>query len=322
MHPTTPPLNPIHANEKALPFSTVSMDFITDLPQSKGFDALFVVVDHNLTKGIVLMPCNKTIDALGTSKLYHENIYRRFRLPTKLISNRGPQFASKVFQELCRKTGMKSAMSTAHHPQTDGQTERTNQEIKAYLRIYCGSHPETWTDHISDLEFSHNQRTHSATHQSPFALMMGYEPTAIPPITTKTLIPSLTDRLQLLTRTRSEALAAHELVRRTMVERITRHFKPFKLHDKVWLESTNLNHKNPHHKLNPKREGPFAITEVLSPWTYRLKLPNRWKIHPVFHASLLTPFQQNDTHGPSFSEPPPILINNKEEFEVEAITAH
>ena len=99
-HPTTPPLNPIPADKDALPFSTVTMDFITDLPISQGFDSLMVVVDHDLTKAIVLIPCTKTIDAIGTARLYHDNVYRRFGLPNRIISDRGPQFSSQVFQEM------------------------------------------------------------------------------------------------------------------------------------------------------------------------------------------------------------------------------
>ena len=75
-------------------------------------------------------------------------------------------------------------------------------------------------------------------------------------------------------------------------------------------------------KLSPKREGPFKVLDVLSPWTYRLELPPQWRIHPVFHASLLTPYHENDTHGPTHPRPPPDVINNEEEFEVEAILAH
>ena len=72
----------------------------------------------------------------------------------------------------------------------------------------------------------------------------------------------------------------------------------------------------------PKTEGPFTITEVLGPLTYRLRLPHQWKIHPIFHASLLTPYRENDTHGPNFLLPPPDLIEGEEEFEVEAIINH
>ncbi|THG98618.1 hypothetical protein EW145_g7394 [Phellinidium pouzarii] len=122
-HPTTPPLTPIPADPSALPFQSVSIDFITDLPLSNSFDSLMVIVDHDSSKGIVLCPCNKTIDALGTALLYHQNVYRRFGLPKRIISDRGPQFASHVFQTLCSHLGIKSKLSTAYHPQTDGQTE-------------------------------------------------------------------------------------------------------------------------------------------------------------------------------------------------------
>ena len=96
-HPSTPPLAPIKADPHAYPFSTVTMDFITDLPESNGYNALYVVVDHNLTKAIVLIPCTKTIDVIGTARLYHDNVYRRFGLPNRIISDRGLQFSSQVF---------------------------------------------------------------------------------------------------------------------------------------------------------------------------------------------------------------------------------
>ena len=86
-HPTTPPLNPIPATDVHYPFQQVSIDFITDLPISNGYDSIMVVVDHGLTKGVVFIPCNKTIDAPGTAQLYYEHVYRRFGLPTKIISD-------------------------------------------------------------------------------------------------------------------------------------------------------------------------------------------------------------------------------------------
>ena len=139
---------------------------------------------------------------------------------------------------------------------------------------------------------------------------------------TQTDIPSLSQRLQELTEIRREALAAHELARMHMARHANRGFKPFKLGDKVWLEATNLRTPNRSKKMTPKREGPFTIERVISPLTYQLAIPSTWKIHPVFHASLLTPYIQNDTHGPSFTHPPPEIINNEEEYEVEAIVSH
>ncbi|EEB99712.1 hypothetical protein MPER_00550, partial [Moniliophthora perniciosa FA553] len=84
----------------------------------------------------------------------------------------------------------------------------------------------------------------------------------------------------------------------------------------------NLHIGYPTKKLSPKREGPFEIIEALGPVNYRLELPEQWKIHNVFHANLLTPFKENEVHGPNYSEPPPDLINDEEEYEIEAIVAH
>ena len=133
-------------------------DFITDLPPINGFDSILVVVDQGLTKGVILTPCNKIITAEDTGKLLLENLYKRFRLPDKIILDRGPQFTSKSFVELLKLLGITSALSTAYHPQTDGTTERVNQEIEAYLSIYCTSHPEDWLMAIHMLEFTHNNR--------------------------------------------------------------------------------------------------------------------------------------------------------------------
>ena len=102
------------------------MDLISDLPRVNGLDSILVVVDQGLTKGIILIACDKTITAEGTAKLLLENLYKRFGLPDKIISDRGPQFASKAFVKLLKLLGIKSALSTAYHPQTDGTTERLN----------------------------------------------------------------------------------------------------------------------------------------------------------------------------------------------------
>ena len=102
------------------------------------------------------MPCDKGITSKDMAKLLLENLYKRFGLSDKIISDRGPQFASKAFVELLKLLGIKSALSTAYHPQMDGTTERVNQEIEAYLSIYCSAHPEEWPLALSTLEFTHN----------------------------------------------------------------------------------------------------------------------------------------------------------------------
>ena len=103
---------------------------------------------------------------------------------------------------------------------------------------------------------------------------------------------------------------------------ITQKFSPWKTGDRVWLEATHLRINYPLRKLAPKWLGLFEILQVLSPLTYRLKLPLTWKIHDVFHASLLSSYKETPTHGPNFPSPPPDLVNSEEEYEVEKILAH
>ena len=90
----------------------------------------------------------------------------------------------------------------------------------------------------------------------------------------------------------------------------------------MWLEATNLCLNYPSRKLAPKQQGPFEISQVLSPLTYRLHLPATWKIHDIFHASLLSSYKETEAHGPNFSKPPPDLIGTEEEYEVEQIVSH
>ena len=151
--------------------------------------------------------------------------------------------------------------------------------------------------------------------------MLGYEPCAYPSIG-KTFLPTLENRLNTLDEARKEALAAHKTARWIMREQLTRTFSPWKVGDKVWLEATNLRLQYPSRKLAPKCQGPFEISQVLSLIVYHLQLPPTWKVHDVFHASLLSPFKQTDTHGPNFSTLPPDMIGSEEEYEVETIISH
>ena len=106
-----------------------------------------------------------------------------------------------------------------------------------------------------------------------------------------------------------------------MKERITSKFTPWKVGDKVWLETTNL-HMNGPKKLQMKQTGPFEVKEVVSHMAFHLCIPSQWKIHPVFHASLLMTYKETSEHGPNFLQPPPDLIDSKEEYEVKAILGH
>jgi transposase InsO family protein len=298
-NPSHPSYLPIPGARTTRPFANCSMDFITDLPNSDGYDSILVVVDQGLSKGVILCPCTKSITSEDTAQLLLDNLYKRFGLPDKIISDRGPQFAAKAFRELLKLLGITSSLTTAYHPQSDGATERVNQEIEAYLSIYCISNPENWSKTLGTLEFTHNNRRHAERKNTPFELIQGETPIAVPLSFEHTKFPAIEEKMKQLIRNREEALAAHELARSRIAARKTNAFTPFVKGQKVWLDTRNLK-TTYHKKIAPKREGPFEIDEVLGPVTYRLKLPETWKIHNVFHAVLLRPYVENEVHGGNF----------------------
>jgi len=320
-HPSAPALSPIPSS-CTRPFDQISVDLITDLLPCTGFDSVMVVVDHGLSKGVILSPCTKTITAEGVADLFVQKIFSRFGLPSKIISDRGPQFASKFTLELGRLLKYSNSLSTAYHPQTDGQTERMNQELETYLRIYCRKDPYSWVKHLPLAKFTHNHRIHETQKRSPFHLMMGYEPRAIPPSFPSSSIPAAEERIKELQKTREEALACHAIAAKRMADRrFHSTFKPWKCGDKVWLSASHLTVPFPCKKLLLKRYGPFTIKNVLSRLTYTLNLPKTWKVHPTFHATELTSYHENPVHGKNFPEPPPDVIEDSEEYEVESILA-
>ena len=120
---------------------------------------------------------------------------------------------------------------------------------------------------------------------------------------------------------REEALAAHELARTRIANRKRLNFTPFKKNQEVWLDMRNLK-MNHHKKIAPKREGPFEIKGVLKPVTHQLKLPTTWKIHNVFHATLLRPYIENKIYGNNYPRPLPELLEGEEVYKVETILKH
>jgi transposase InsO family protein len=157
------------------PWKNVSADFIVGLPMSQGFDALLVVVDH-AKKQMHAVPTTMETSALGLAKLYQDNVWRYHGLPNSIISDQGPQFAAELMKELNKLLGIQTKLSTAYHPQTDGQTERMNQEVEQYLRLFISHRQDDWAEWIAIAEFSYNNKIHSLTKVSPFYANYGYHP--------------------------------------------------------------------------------------------------------------------------------------------------
>jgi hypothetical protein len=295
------------------------MDFVTDLPESRDADSMFVVVDR-FSKAIIITPCRKTITAEETAQLYLDNIWRRTGLPQHVISDRGPQFASKLMRETWSKLNVNQALSTAFHPQTDGETECVNQEIEQFLRVFCNYQADNWAHLLPFAEFAHNIRSHSATGHSPFKIWYGFQPEFLPPTFLSSQNPTVEERLKTLNQLRTEVSSALNMATEIMKRKgPSSPSQSFILNQLVWLDGSNIKTTHPKAKLAPRRHGPFKILST-TPTNSRLQLPPTWCIHPVFHNSLLTPYKETPKHGPNYTRPPPEIVEGENDhYEVEAV---
>jgi len=214
--------------------------------------------------------------------------------------------------------GIEQATSTAFHLQSDGTTERFNQEIKLYLAIYCANNPNTWADKLPMAEYTHNSRPHRGQNQTSFELILGH-PTKQTLKKPNTSSITVDDRIHHMENIRIKAREAHESSRNLINQRIKKKTPELKIGDKVWLDTQHLQIKGLPRKLLPKRTGPFKILEHTGLVNYRLKLPIHWCIHPNFHVQLLWPVNENTQYGKFMEKPPPDIVEGKKEWEVEDI---
>jgi hypothetical protein len=314
--PTKAPLRPIYPKPEAMPFETIALDFITKLPESQGYDSILTVTDHDCTKAAIFIPCREEINAEGTAALYIKHVFAHFGLPRKVISDRDPRFISKFMQEVCRITGIERNPSTAYHPRTDGQSERSNQWVETAIRFISDHHQTNWAPYLPIAQFAHNNWPSETTRKSPFFLLMGYHPRA-DWISSSSPLPQVTLRLEQLKQARDTAQQLMIKAQQSWVKH--RDTPKYKEGDQVWLEGKNLRLNQPTAKLAPRRHGPFKVIKVLSPVSYQLALPTQWSIHPVFHIDLLTPYRETIMHGPNYQRPLPDLVDGEEEYSVEKI---
>ena len=187
--------------------------------------------------------------------------------------------------------------------------------------MYCAEKPDDWSLFLADAQFAHNSCIHSTHGQTPFYLLHGYEPTAYPSDIANP--PGLADdRLEQLAANRDKAIIAHKRAQEAMIARKPGlAYRKFEVGDKVWLDARNL-HLKTTRKLTPRRLGPFEIIEEVTPVVYKLRLPSAWRIHDVFHASLLTPQVVTPEYGIPAMPPLPELVDGESEFKVENILRH
>ncbi|KAL5612469.1 uncharacterized protein BROUX77_002625 [Berkeleyomyces rouxiae] len=286
------------------------------------FDMILVVVDR-LSKMAHFIPCDSSLDAAGFAKLYLSAVYRLHGLPLDIVSDRGSLFTSAFSKALAKLLGIKQNLSTAFHPQTDGQTERVNSILEQYLRGYTNYRQDNWADLLPLAEFSYNDSESSSTMLTPFFANHGFHPRSgresLPVSVEKgplrNFVKELDNICQFL---KTEITWSRE----RMTEYANRHKSSAPLlreGDLVWLLSRNIRTTRPSKKLDFKKLGPFKILRKVSSHAYELALPATMKVHPVFHVCLLEPCASDPLPGQKNPPPPPVIVDGEEEFVVKEI---
>lgn len=300
------------------------MDFVVKLPVSQGFDSIFVVVCR-LTKIAHFIPCKETMDAAELANLFVQHVFRAHGLPEDIVSDRGTLFTSKFWKKLLELTGTKSKMSTAFHPETDGQTERVNSIMEQYLRAYVNHEQDNWRGLLPIAEFAYNNSWHSSIDASPFYALHGYHPKASFNVTadrSALRVPTVEELTTRIHKLQDELKAEMKYAQATHKEFSDEHRASglrYKVGDKVWLLRKNIKTKRPSDKLDYKKIGPYKVTRAIGTRAYELALEPHNKIHNVFHSSLLEPYTTDRIRGRKQQPRPSVEIVDEASWQIEKI---
>ena len=303
------------------PWEAISMDYITHLPETRrGHDAILVFVDR-LSKMVHFAATTSDVGAEGTAKLFLEHVFKHHGMPQCIVSDRDARFTSRFWRQLMEALGTKLHLSTAFHPQTDGQTERVNRTLEQMLRMFVSPTQDDWDDLLPALEFACNSSVHESTGQVPFVMCTGRLPRTPLERSGWVAIPSVNDfvgaKRQAIARAK-ECLRKAQQRQKSYADKHRRE-ETFAVGDKVLLSTKNLQLNSPGaRKLLPRYIGPFEVLQRVGEVAYKLALPEHMRVHNVFHVSLLARYTAEGTYQP----PPPVLRDGHLEYEVEQVLYH
>ncbi|KAD3068234.1 hypothetical protein E3N88_36114 [Mikania micrantha] len=275
-------------------WENISMDFITKLPRtSSGHDSIWVIIDR-LTKSAHFLPIREKFPVRKLARIYVNEIVSRHGVPLNIISDRDARFTARFWESLHESFGTRLDLSTAYHPQTDGQTERRIQTLEDMLRACAIDFGGNWDNHLPLVEFSYNNSYHASIGMAPFEDLYGskcrspiaWNEIGDTQIIGPELIQELTDKIHLI---RDNLLAAQSLQKSYADKR--RKPLEFQVGDMVllkvspWKGVIRFGKKG---KLAPRYVGPFKVLEIIGKVAYKLDLPQELSnIHPTFHVSNL-----------------------------------
>lgn len=308
-------------------WAEISIDFITELPPTGTQQATnCMVITDRMTKGVILQDM-KDVSAEAVAERFVKCYYPYHGLPTAITSDRGPQFTSQIWRRICEVLKIQQRLSTGYHPQTDGATERANQEIEKILRVFITYAQDDWGDQLPIVAAAINNRDASSTGMSPFFFTHGYhiDPIAMdhgPPAkagSRQEVADAFLNRLREAQDWAQAAIASAQDQQQEQANKSRKAAPAYRVGDKVWLDLRHIKTARPSKKLD-WLHSIYTIKRVISSHSMELDgLPTG--IHPVFHVDLLRlaaddplPSQVIDD-----TQPPPLLVDGQLEYVVESI---
>jgi len=270
--------------------------------------------------------------AEGLARLFRDNVWKLHGLPESVILDRGPQFVVGLTRELNKMLGIETKLSTAYHPETDGQTERTNQELEQYLRMYVNHRQNNWAEWLATVEFAFNNKVHTATKTSPFQVNYGREPRMGFDIRKKgkndirkkgknekaeEFVKEMKERHE---EAKTVLVKSQEEMKR-QADRNRKEMEEYRVGDKVLISTKDFSKKlmkRATKKLMEKFIGPYMVRKIVSENAVELELPVSLRIYPVVNVRRIAKYKEQ-VEGQKKIPPPPVKIDSKKEYEVEEI---
>ena len=264
---------------------------------SKGHDLILVVCDRFSKMSHFVATTEKTM-AEGLARMFRDNVWKLHGLPESMISDRGSQFVVGLTRELNKMLGIETMLSTAYHPETDGQMERTNQELEQYLRMYVNHRQNNWAEWLAMVEFAFNNKVHTATKTSPFQvnyrkeLRMGFD------IRKKKKNEKAEKFVKEMKERYEEARAVLVKLQKEMKRQADRNKKEveeYRVGDKILISTKDFSKelmKRVTKKLMEKFIGPYVVRKIVSENAVELELPASLRIHPVVNVRRIVKYRE------------------------------
>lgn len=314
-------------------WGSLATDFIVKLPKTnRGHDSITTWVDR-LSRRVHFIPGRTTDTAVDVANTFFCEVFKLHGLPDAIVSDRDPKFTSKFWTHLMSRCGIRTQMSSTHHPQTDGSSEIMNRMVENYLRCYCSLRQDDWDELLPAAEFSYNSSKSEELQATPFEIDLGWNPRG--PLDMHLPVDSSVESVAQFNMRMNEALDdarfSHTLAKARHAAYSSQTLTPpcYEVGERVWISRSlfrdAVSRAQSSDKLGSKRFGPFKILELVGKNAVCLDLPSNIRLHPVVHVSHTTPHK---SQPPSMSQPVPPRPDPVPDdagellFEVERILAH